>query len=59
MTPQELHTALADRRKEKNWPWWRVAVRLDISERSLEQMQKGVLSTRLRERAEAWLGEAS
>lgn len=59
MTPQQLHAAIDARRRALNLPWWRVAVLLDISRSSLDQLKHGCLSEGLRARAEEWLGEAS
>lgn len=59
MTPQELHAAIDAARQEKGWPWWKISVALDVSAERVRLMQRGVVSSGLRARAEEWLGEAS
>lgn len=59
MTPQELYAALDARRLERGWPWWKVAIALEVSVERVRWMRRGVVSERLRARAEKWLGEAS
>jgi hypothetical protein len=58
VTPQRLHAELDARRHElgvKAWPWWRVAIALDISVDNLRKVRHGHLSPALRARAVAWL----
>jgi len=58
MTPEELYTAMDARRREAGLVWWQVAVELDTCAETLRVVRDGLLSQRLRERIEAWLGGA-
>lgn len=58
MTAREviaLHAAIEARRRELGLCRWQVAVEMDLTLWLLQQMSRGVLSDRTRERAQAWL----
>ncbi|WP_326829707.1 hypothetical protein OIE13_06095 [Streptosporangium sp. NBC_01810] len=55
VTPQRLYAELNARRKELGWPWWRVAVALDVSVSALNRMRHGAHIQGIRERAPEWL----
>lgn len=55
MTPQELHAAIDDRRRERELKWWQVAVAMDVSDCALRRMRNGAHSQAVAERAQRWL----
>lgn len=56
MTPQELHKALDDRRRELGWKWWQVEIAIQAPASStIRQMRNGAVSAPMQQRAEEWL----
>lgn len=59
MTPQELHTAVDARRRERELKWWQVAVQVDTSVATLNRLRRGAGGPVLLAAVRGWLDRSA